>query len=105
MVNLISASFARRTFIRSAAALAPLTLAGRALAEGEEQSIPAEAPPAEAPVAETVAETPPAPAAPPAPVYPEPGFAYGMQGHLYFQDVPRTLDLVRGAGFEWVKQQ
>ncbi|HEV2126119.1 MAG TPA: hypothetical protein VGW38_25470, partial [Chloroflexota bacterium] len=43
-------------------------------------------------------------AAPVAPAYQE-GFAYGMQAHLYYQDVPGTLGLVQDAGFGWVKQQ
>ena len=100
MVSSIRTSFARRSLIRTAAALAPLTLAERAFAEGEEQPVTTEIPPSEAPV-EAAASAP----APATPVYPEPGFAYGMQAHMYYQDVPKTLDLVRGAGFEWVKQQ
>jgi hypothetical protein len=43
-------------------------------------------------------------APPAAPAY-QAGFAYGMQAHLYYQDVPRALSLVRGAGFGWIKQQ
>jgi hypothetical protein len=39
------------------------------------------------------------------PGYPPAGFAYGMQAHLYYQDVPAALGLVQGAGFGWVKQQ
>ncbi len=38
------------------------------------------------------------------PAYQE-GFAYGMQAHLYYQDVPGTIGLVQNAGFGWVKQQ
>ena len=93
----------RRSFISAASALAPLAVAGRAAAQSAgEQPILAEAPPAE-----VSAEASPvaSPAAPVAPVYPEPGFAYGMQAHLYYQDVPKTLELVRGAEFGWVKQQ
>ncbi|HEV2124050.1 MAG TPA: hypothetical protein VGW38_14895, partial [Chloroflexota bacterium] len=41
--------------------------------------------------------------APEAPAVPT--FAYGMQAHLYYQDVPGTLGLVQDAGFGWVKQQ
>ena len=47
---------------------------------------------------------PPAPAPAPAPS-PGTGLRYGMQAHLYDQDQPRIMSLVRGAGFGWLKQQ
>ncbi|HEV2125866.1 MAG TPA: hypothetical protein VGW38_24175 [Chloroflexota bacterium] len=55
-------------------------------------------------IAPPVAPPPAAPALPTAPAYQE-GFAYGMQAHLYYQDVPSALGLVQNAGFGWVKQQ
>jgi polysaccharide biosynthesis protein PslG len=98
----------RRTFLKGAGAAAgllasPLGGRGIARAEGEELLPPVEG---EMPVpAEgTPAEIPAAPVEP-APVYPPAGFAYGFQAHLYYQNVPKSLDLVRDAGFGWVKQQ
>ena len=94
----------RRTFISAASAIAPVAVAGRAFAQSaEEQPIPAEVLPADAPIEGAPVEAV-APAEP-GPVYAESGFAYGMQAHLYYQDVPKTLDLVRSADFGWVKQQ
>ena len=95
----------RRAFLTTAAALAPLTILGRARAEGEEPPVTTDTPPVDAQPADAMPVDQTAQTAPVAPVYPQPGFAYGMQAHLYYQDVPKTLDLVRGAGFEWVKQQ
>jgi polysaccharide biosynthesis protein PslG len=85
----------RRTFFTtagaaSAALAAPLSGIRPAFGQTEE--------PAPAPVEVTPA---PAPAGPYGPA----GFAYGMQAHLYFQDKPKTLELVRDAKFGWVKQQ
>lgn len=33
------------------------------------------------------------------------GLRYGMQAHMYFQDQPRILGMITGAGFGWLKQQ
>lgn len=33
------------------------------------------------------------------------GLRYGMQAHMYGQDQLRTLDMLQGAGFNWLKQQ
>jgi hypothetical protein len=41
----------------------------------------------------------------PVPAGPAASLAYGMQAHLYYQDVPRVLGYVQDAGFGWVKQQ
>ena len=45
--------------------------------------------------------TPPPPPPPP----PSSGFGYGMQAHLWGVPMEKPLDMVRGAGFNWVKQQ
>lgn len=36
---------------------------------------------------------------------PTSGLRYGMQAHMYFQDQPRILSMITGAGFGWLKQQ
>jgi hypothetical protein len=109
------ASRPRRAFLKGLGAAATLAspLAGLrpAFAEGEEPVAPTEEPavapemPVEGVPVESapVVEPVPGPAPAPAPVV-QP-FAYGMQAHLYYQDVPKVLDYVRGAGFGWVKQQ
>ncbi len=62
---------------------------------------PEEQPPAVTPVAPQPTATPVA-SQPPAPTS---GLRYGMQAHLYHTDQPRIMRLVRGAGFNWLKQQ
>ncbi|NCA13623.1 MAG: hypothetical protein EBS89_05735, partial [Proteobacteria bacterium] len=38
-------------------------------------------------------------------VEPFAGFGFGMQAHMYYQDVPTVARLVSDAGFGWIKQQ
>ncbi|MBI4319867.1 MAG: hypothetical protein HY675_15365 [Chloroflexi bacterium] len=51
----------------------------------------------------------PTPAASPTPApgstTPTTGLRYGMQAHLIGQDQPRVMQMLRGAGFSWMKQQ
>lgn len=89
----------RRRFIGTgagtlAALAAPLATFRHAYAQEVPAEMPLEGAPAEAPME-----------APVAPLYAPPGFGYGFQAHLYYQNVPKTLDYVRDAGFGWVKQQ
>ncbi|MDA8188572.1 MAG: cellulase family glycosylhydrolase [Dehalococcoidales bacterium] len=44
----------------------------------------------------------PAPSSPPTATS---GLRYGMQAHMFGNDQPRTLDMLTGAGFNWLKQQ
>lgn len=85
----------RRRFLATAGSLAAAVAAagsgGRSvLAEGEEPAV--SAPETMPPVTQL-------------PTLPPPGFGYGMQAHLYYQNVPEVLAHITGAEFGWVKQQ
>ena len=57
--------------------------------------------PQASPTDETPVTPPPPGPTPP----PSTGFGYGMQAHLWGVGVERPMDLIRVAGFNWVKQQ
>ena len=69
-------------------------------ATNEEEPVPPDpdAPSADGPAMEVV---------PVGPIGVEPfaGFGFGMQAHMYYQDVPTVARLVSDAGFGWIKQQ
>lgn len=103
----------RRDALARAAALVGAIATTTGIAHAQEGP-PAEEPPAEEPPAEGEAEVPVEPAAEepavetrtgPVGVEPFAGFGYGMQAHLYYQDVPKVSRLVTDAGFTWIKQQ
>ena len=76
--------------------------------EKEGETAPASPQPAPQPAPEqpAPAQPTPAPTAVPsqAPAATS-GLRYGMQAHLYHQPLARIMGLVRGAGFNWLKQQ
>lgn len=94
------------------AALTHVATAAGALAATTHSAFAQEAPPEEEAPPPPDEEAPP-PDAPPAQIAPigpigvEPfsGFGYGMQAHMYYQDVPTVARLVTDAGFGWIKQQ
>ena len=91
------------------AAFAHVATAAGALAATTHSAFAQEAPPEEEAPPPPDEEAPP-PDAPPAqlgPVGVEPfsGFGYGMQAHMYYQDVRTVARLVADAGFGWIKQQ
>jgi hypothetical protein len=95
----------REAFIHGATAATAFAAATRS-AFAQEAPPEEEAPPP--PDSETpMPDAPPADAAPVGPIGVEPfsGFGYGMQAHLYYQDVPTVARLVTDAGFGWIKQQ
>lgn len=95
----------REAFIHGATAATAFAAATRSAFAQEappEEEVPPP-PDSEAPAP----DAPPADAAPVGPIGVEPfsGFGYGMQAHLYYQDVPTVARLVTDAGFGWIKQQ
>lgn len=102
----------RRTLFGQTLGLSAALFTGVGLASAQEvppseEPDPGSDPGTDAPPTDAPAEVPvPEPAAPVFPgIEPITSFAYGMQAHLYYQDVPRTVSLVTEAGFGWVKQQ
>ena len=98
--------------IRRRAMLTQGATAVGALAASIEVAHAQEAPPEEDPPPPSDPDAPPVePSAPdvsplgPVGVEPFAGFGYGMQAHMYYQDVPTVARLVADAGFGWIKQQ
>jgi hypothetical protein len=92
----------RRRFVKHSATAAAIAVPLASLRPAFADDVPVDVP---AGPADPPAVDPNDPTTWPAPVYPPAGFAYGMQAHLYYQNVPATLGLVQDAGFGWVKQQ